>query len=140
MQKLSIREKIGYGLGDAASCIVWSSIMYFLPKFYTDTFGLSAAAGATMFFVVRFWDAVNDPMMGCIADRTNTRWGKFRPWILWMAVPYGITAVLLFTTPNLGDTGKLIYAYITYTSMMMIYTAINIPYCALSDVISSNSL
>jgi GPH family glycoside/pentoside/hexuronide:cation symporter len=110
----------------------------FLMYFYTDTFGVSAAAVGTMFLVTRIWDTFNDPIMGMITDRTNTRHGKFRPWILWMIIPYAISGVVLFITPNLSLAGKLIYAYITYTLVTMAYTAINIPYGALLGVMSSN--
>ena len=139
-QKLSIREKIGFGLGDTASNLFFQTVIYFLLYFYTDVFGLSAAAIGTMFLVTRIWDAVNDPMMGAIADRTSTRWGKFRPYLFWFAIPFGVLGVLMFTTPNLAPGGKLIWAYVTYTLMMMVYTAINVPYCALMGVISPNSM
>ena len=137
--KLSIREKIGYGVGDTASNLFFQVFILFLLYFYTDVFGISAAAAGTMFLVTRIWDAVNDPIMGMIADRTNTRWGKFRPYLFWCAIPFGIFGVLMFTTPDMGPMGKLIWAYITYTSMMMIYTAINVPYSALMGVITPNS-
>ncbi len=133
---VSVREKLGYGLGEFSSSIVWQTLMFFLPAFYTDTFGLTAAAAGTMFLIVRLFDAFDDPIMGVIADRTNTRWGKFRPYILWFAVPYGIVAVLMFTTPDFSYGGKLIYAYVTYSLMMLIYTAIMIPYNSIVGVIS----
>ncbi|MBN1895413.1 MFS transporter [bacterium] len=139
-QKLSIREKIGYGFGDTASNFYWQMFMNFLLFFYTDVFGISAAAAGTMFLVVRIWDTVNDPLMGLIADRTNTRWGKFRPWLIWGAIPMGIIGVLTFTTPNLAPGGKIIYAYITYTLIIMAYTVVNIPYSALMGVMTPNSL
>ena len=138
-QKLSIREKIGYGLGDTASNLFFQTFIFYLLYFYTDVFGISAAAAGTMFLVTRFWDAVNDPMMGAIADRTDSQWGKFRPYLLWAAVPFGIFGVLMFTTPTLSPMGKLIYAYVTYTLMMMIYTVINVPYSALMGVVTPNS-
>lgn len=138
--KISIKEKIGYGLGDTASNFYFQMFINFLLFFYTDIFGIPAAAAGTMFLITRIWDAVNDPMMGAIADRTNSRWGKFRPYLIWIVVPIGIFGVLTFTTPNLNVTGKLIYAYVTYTFVMMAYTAINIPYSALMGVISPNSL
>ena len=137
--KLSVMEKLGFSAGEYSSSIVWQTLMFFLPSFYTDTFGLPAAAVGTMFLVIRFFDAFNDPIMGVVADRTNTRWGKFRPYILWFAVPYGILAMLMFTTPDFDDTGKLIYAYITYGLMMVVYTAIMIPYNSWVGVISPNS-
>lgn len=139
-QKISIKEKIGYGLGDTASNLFFQTFMLFLLFFYTDIFGISAAAAGTMFLVTRIWDTINDPIMGVIADRTKSRWGKFRPWILWTVIPFGIAGFLTFTTPDLSVTGKIIYAYITYTFMGMAYTAINIPYSALMGVMTSNSL
>lgn len=139
-KKLSIREKIGYGLGDTASNLFFQTTIYFVLYFYTDVFGISAAAISIMFLVTRIWDAVNDPMMGFIADRTNTRWGKFRPYLLWFAVPFGIFGVLMFTTPSLGAGWKLVWAYVTYTLMMMVYTAINVPYSALMGVISPDPM
>src|SRR4030043_384625 len=124
-QKLSIKEKVGYSVGDTASDIFFQTFILFITIFYTDVFGITAKAVGTMFLVTKIWDAVNDPIMGIIADRTNTRWGKFRPYLFWFAIPFGILGILMFTTPNLGPGGKLIWAYVTYTLMMMIYTAIN---------------
>lgn len=138
MDKVSVIEKVGYGLGDAASNIVFQVVMGFLLYFYTDVFGISAAAVGTLFLVVRLFDAITDPVMGGIADRTNTRWGKYRPYLLWFAIPYGLLAVLAFTTPDFGASGKLIYAYITYTLLMTAYTAINIPYSALGGVMTDS--
>ncbi len=138
--KLSLKEKIGYSLGDTASNLFFQTFMLFLLYFYTDVFGLPAAAVGTMFLITRIWDAVNDPIMGTISDRTNTRWGKFRPYILFFALPFGILGVLTFTTPDFTITGKLIYAYITYNLLMMMYTAVNVPYSALMGVITPNSL
>lgn len=138
--KPSLLEKIGYSVGDTASNLFFQTFMLFLLYFYTDVVGLSAAAVGTLFLVTRIWDAVNDPIMGTVADRTNTRWGKFRPYLLWLAIPFGIMAVLMFTTPDFDATGKLIYAYITYNLMMMVYTAINVPYSALMAVITPKSL
>ncbi len=139
-EKISVKEKIGFGLGDTASNLFFQTFMLFLLYFYTDVFGIPAAVAGTMFLVTRIWDSVNDPLMGVIADRTNTKWGKFRPYILWMAVPFGIIGVLTFTTPDLSLEGKIIYAYVTYALMMMVYTAINIPYSALMGVVSSDPL
>lgn len=138
--KLNLKEKIGYSLGDTASNLFFQTFMLFLLYFYTDVFGLPAAAVGTLFLVTRIWDAVNDPIMGTIADRTNTRWGKFRPYILLFALPFGIMGVLTFTTPGFSVSGKLIYAYITYNLLMMMYTAVNVPYSALMGVITPNSL
>ena len=139
-QKLSIKEKVGYGLGDFAANIVFQTVMIFLMYYYTDIFGIPAAAVGTLFLLSRIWDAINDPMMGAIADRTKSKYGRFRPWIKWTAFPFGILAVLMFTTPDFSVTGKIIYAYVTYILMMMVYTANNIPYGALSGVMTSNSV
>ena len=139
LQKLSVVEKVGFSLGDAASNIFFQTFILFIPIFYTDVFGLSAKAVALMFLVTKIWDAVNDPMMGLIADRTETRWGKFRPYLLWFAIPFGILGVLTFTTPDLSPTGKLIYAYVTYTLLRMAYTVVNVPYSALMGVMTPNS-
>jgi glycoside/pentoside/hexuronide:cation symporter, GPH family len=135
-QRLSVGEKVGYGLGDTAANLVWRTMMVFLPIFYTDVFGLSAAAVGTLLLVCRYGDGITDFFMGIIADRTDTRWGKFRPWVLWTSVPFGLMTVLTFTTPDLSYTGKLIYAYITYSGLILIYTANNIPYSALTGVLS----
>lgn len=135
---ISIKEKIAYGLGDTASNIVFQTVMLFLTFFYTDIFGISPAFVGTMFLLVRLIDAVTDPLMGALADRTNTRWGKFRPYLLWFALPFGIISVLAFTTPDLSEDGKMIYAFVTYTALMMVYTAINIPYCALGGVLTAD--
>ena len=139
-QKLSLKEKIGFSLGDMASNLFFQTFIVFLPFFYTDVFGISAAAMGTMFLATRVWDAVNDPLMGMIADRTNTRWGKFRPYIAGFAIPFAVGGFLTFTTPNFGPSGKLIYAYITYTLLLMLYTAVNVPYSALMGVITPNSM
>jgi glycoside/pentoside/hexuronide:cation symporter, GPH family len=137
---LSLKEKIGFSLGDCASNLFFQTFIVFLPFFYTDVFGISAAAMGTMFLVTRVWDAVNDPMMGMIADRTNTRWGKFRPYIAGFAIPFAVGGVLTFTTPGFDASGKLIYAYITYTLLLMLYTVVNVPYSALMGVITPNSM
>ncbi len=138
-KKLSVKEKIGYGLGDTASHFVWDMVGFWILIFYTDTFGISAAAAGTIMLIARFWDMLSDPLMGIIADRTNTRWGKFRPYLLWMALPYSVLAVLTFTTPNLGPTGKVIYAGATYLLLMTVFTAINLPYSSLGAVMTSDS-
>ncbi len=140
IRKLSIKEKAGYGFGDLASVLYWQTITAYLLYFYTDVFGVTAAAAGTMILISRIWDGINDPMMGIIADRTNTRWGKFRPYLLWIAVPIAVVSVLTFTTPNLSPTGKLIYAYVTFNLMMMLYTAINIPYSSLLGVITPDPI
>ena len=134
--KLSFAEKLGYGMGDAACGIVYSSVTMFLTWFYTDIYGLSAAAVGVMFLVTRVLDAITDPLTGIVADRVKTRWGHFRPWLIWFAVPYAVLAVMTFTTPEFGASGKLVYAYLTYTLLMLCYTFINIPYCALGGVIT----
>ncbi|ARA93143.1 MFS transporter [Rhodothermaceae bacterium RA] len=136
---LSVKEKIGYSLGDAASNIYFQTFVVFLPSFYTNVFGISATAMGTMLLVTRIFDAINDPLMGMIADRTETRWGKFRPYIAALAVPLAVGGVLAFTTPDLGDTGKLVYAYLTYSLLIVLYTAVNVPYAALMGVITPNS-
>ncbi len=138
-KKLSIKEKIGYGLGDTASHFVWDMVGFWILIFYTDTFGISAAAAGTIMLIARFWDMFSDPLMGIIADRTNTRWGKFRPYLLWMALPYSVLAVLTFTTPDLGPTGKVVYAGATYLLLMTVFTAINLPYSSLGAVMTSDS-
>ena len=137
-QKISVKEKIGFSLGDGAANLIFQTMMLLQLSFYTDTFGLTAGAAATLFLVARLWGAVADPIMGAIGDRTKTRWGKFRPWILWTAVPFGIVGYLAFTTPDFGTSGKLIYAYITYLLLMTVYSANNIPYSALSGVITGD--
>ncbi len=137
-ERLPVREKLGYGLGDAAANFIFQTMVMFQLAFYTDTFGIAAAAAGTLFLVVRVWDAVFDPIMGVIADRTTTRWGKFRPWVLWTAVPFGIMGFLTFTTPPFGAHGKLIYAYVTYIVLMMVYSANNLPYSALSGVMTGD--
>jgi GPH family glycoside/pentoside/hexuronide:cation symporter len=137
--KLGLNEKIGYGAGDAASNFFFQTFGIFLLYYYTDVFGISAAAVGTLFFVSRLWDAVNDPVMGAIADRTETKHGKFRPYLLWVAVPYGVMGYLMFANPELSETGKLIYAWVTYSLMMMLYTAINVPYSALMGVMTPSS-
>jgi GPH family glycoside/pentoside/hexuronide:cation symporter len=138
--RISLTEKVGYSLGDAASNLYWKTFEFYLMFFYTDVFGISAAAVGTMLLVTRLADAVADPVMGSIADRTNTRWGHFRPYVLWFALPLAVAGVLTFTTPNLSGGAKLIYAYITYCLLMFLYTAVNIPYTALMGVMTPNSL
>jgi GPH family glycoside/pentoside/hexuronide:cation symporter len=136
---LPVSEKIGYALGDAASNLFFQFFGIFLVFYYTDTLGLSAAAVGTMMLVTRIADAVLDPMVGAMADRTRTRWGRFRPYLLWLAIPYGVTGVLMFMCPDWDSRRKLLFAYITYTLMMFIYSAINVPYSALMGVMSSSS-
>lgn len=135
---LTMREKIAYGLGDTASNIIFQTVMMFLLIFYTDVVGISPAVVGTMFLVVRLFDAITDPLMGALADRTKTRFGQFRPYLLWFAVPFGIISIMAFTTPDFTGDGKVIYAFATYTLLMMAYTAINIPYSALGGVLTAN--
>lgn len=137
--KLGWGEKFGYAAGDMASCLYFGIFMNFMAIFYTDVFGITPAVLATMLLFTRTWDWINDPIMGAIADRTNTKMGKFRPWILWMIPPYMILGVLTFTTFNLEGAAKIIYAYVTYTLLMMVYTAINVPYGALMGVMTAKS-
>ncbi|MRR18948.1 MFS transporter [bacterium] len=138
IEKLSVKEKVGYSLGDGAANFIFQTMMLLQLSFYTDTFGLTAGAAATLFLVARLWGAVCDPVFGALADRTTTRWGKFRPWILWTAIPFGVLGYLAFTTPDMGSTGKLVYAYVTYFLLLTVYSANNNPYSALSGVITGN--
>ena len=135
---IKLREKIGYGFGDMASSMFWKLFGAYLMIFYTDVFGLPAAAVGTMFLITRVWDSAFDPIVGVVADRTMSRWGKFRPYLLWLAVPFALIGVLTFYTPDWSGTWKLVYAYITYSLMMMVYSAINVPYASLLGVISSD--
>jgi glycoside/pentoside/hexuronide:cation symporter, GPH family len=139
--KLSVKEKIGYGFGDFASVLFWQSITMNMMFFYTDVFKIAettqaAIVAGTMIMVSRLFDAVIDPVIGMVADRTETRWGKFRPYLIWMALPLAISAVLTFTTPNFSSEGKLIYAYITLFFFMFCYAGINIPYSSLLGVLT----
>jgi len=138
--KLSLKEKIGYSLGDTASNIYFQTFIIFLLNFYTDVFGIPAAAAGTMFLLTRIFDAINDPIMGTISDRMNTRWGKFRPFVFFFAIPLAVMGVFTFTTPDYDAAGKLIYAYVTYNLLMVMYTIVNVPYSALMGVITPNSL
>ncbi len=137
--RLSVSEKFGYGLGDLASNFFWQMFAIFIAKFYTDVFMLGAATMGTMLLITRVGDAFVDPIVGAIADRTRTRWGRFRPWLLWMALPMAITAVLTFTTPSFEGPWKVVYAYVTLSLMMVAYSAINIPYSALLGVLTPSS-
>lgn len=138
LAKLSWRERIGYGLGDAGFNFYWAIIGSYLVFFYTDVFGIGAAAAATMVTVTKIIDAITDPIMGGIADRTNTRWGKFRPYLLWGALPMMGAGILTMSTPDLDETGKLIWAYATYSLLMLCYTVLNMPYNSLSAVLTGN--
>ncbi|MGX9277284.1 MFS transporter [Pantoea ananatis] len=134
---LSLREKIGYGLGDAGGTVVTCLITNFLTFFYTDVFGLTPALVGTLFMVLRVFDAVSDPVMGVIADRTHSRWGRFRPWQLWVAVPLGLIGALTFTVPAVSMDMKIVWAFATYLLLSVSYTAINVPYCALINTMTT---
>ena len=136
---MKLKEKIGYGFGDMASSMFWKLISYFLPFFYTNVFGLGLDTAAFLMLITRIWDAVSDPMMGIIADRTNTRWGKYRPYLLFFAVPFSIAGVLLFTTPDSSEGFKTFWAYFTYILMMTVYTGINVPYGAMLNTMTTDS-
>ena len=135
----SLKEKIGYGFGDMSSSMFWKIFSYYLPFFYSNIFGLSLVDAGVLVLVTRIWDAVSDPMMGIISDRTNTKWGKYRPYLLWVAPFFSICGILLFTTPDLNYGGKLIWAYVTYILMMTVYTGINVPYGAMLGVMTDDS-
>ena len=136
---LSFKEKLGYGLGDTASHFVWDMVGFWLLFFYTDVYRIPAAAAGTIMLIARFWDMGIDPVIGIISDRTKTRWGKFRPYILFGAIPYAVLAILTFSTPNLGETGKIIYAGATYVLLMTAYAAVNLPYSSLAAVMTSDT-
>jgi GPH family glycoside/pentoside/hexuronide:cation symporter len=138
--KVSIREKIGYGLGDTASNFIWALMMNFIMFFYTDIFGITAAAAGTMLLFARCTDGIVDFFIGAAADRTHSRWGKFRPYLLWLCLPLAVVFVLAFTTPNFSSWGKLVWAWTTYNLLMLLYSAINIPYGALSGVMTDDPL
>lgn len=136
--KIGLSEKIGYGFGDAASSMFWKIFSMYLMIFYTDVYGLAPAVVGTMFLITRIWDSFFDPLVGILADRTTTKWGKFRPYLLWVAVPFAIIGIVTFYVPDFDMKGKIIYAYITYSLMMMVYSLINVPYASLLGVISSD--
>ena len=137
-EKLSVVEKVGYSLGDLAANLIFQTLVTFIAFFYTDVYAIPAATASTIIFVAGMAGACFSPVMGLIADRTNTRWGKFRPWILWTAVPFGVITLLTFNTPDLGENGKVIYAFVTYTLLLLVYSANNLPYAALSGVITGD--
>lgn len=138
--KAGLSEKIGYGFGDMSSSMFWKIFSYYLPFFYSNIFGLSLAHAGTLVLVTKLYDAVSDPVMGLIADRTNTRWGKYRPYLLWIAIPFAVAGVLAFFTPQTDNyTFKHVYAYVTYILMMTVYTAINVPYGAMLGVMTDDS-
>lgn len=138
LQKLSIVEKIGYGSGDAAVNVVISSMFLIITFFYTDIFGLKPKDMAILFLLVRLIDAVTDPLMGLLTDKITTRWGRYRPYFLFLAVPFGISVFLTFTTPDFDYAGKLIYAYITYIFVTIMFTSVTIPYISLIGVLTSD--
>jgi GPH family glycoside/pentoside/hexuronide:cation symporter len=131
-------EKVGYSLGDVATNFFFMSMILYQTRFYTDTVGLPAVAVGSLFLLVRGADAIFDPIVGALSDRTSTRWGKFRPWILWTAVPFGLVFWLVYRTPDTGQGGKLAYAAVTYILVMMLYSANNTPYSALTGVMTSD--
>ena len=134
-----LSEKIGYGFGDMSSSMFWKIFSYYLPVFYSDVFGLKPVHAATLLLVTKLYDAVSDPVMGIIADRTDTKWGKYRPYLLWMAIPFAVIGVLSFYVPDTSYTVKHIYAYLMYILMMTAYTAVNVPYGAMLGVVTSDS-
>ena len=135
-ETLTFGEKFGYSLGDLAANFIFQAMLALQLDFYTHTFGLTPAQAGTLFLVVGLGVACLNPVMGMIADRTNTRWGKFRPWLLWSALPFGIIGVLTFTTPDLSPAGKLIYAWTTYILLRVIYTVNNVPYASITAVMT----
>ena len=137
-QVLPVKEKIGYALGDTAANFVWRAVIVFLPFFLTDAAGIAPAAVGLLLLVCRVWDGATDLAMGAVADRTETRWGKFRPWILWTALPFGLLGIMTFTAPDFGPTGRLVYAYVTYSALIVLYTMNNVPYNSLMGVMSSS--
>ena len=135
----TFKEKVGYGFGDMSSSMFWKIFSAYLPIFYATVFQLSLEVTGTLIMVTRIWDAVSDPMMGIIADRTSTRWGKYRPYLLWISIPFAIAGVLLFTKPGWGETGNTVWAFATYILMMTVYTAINVPYGSMLGVMTEDS-
>jgi GPH family glycoside/pentoside/hexuronide:cation symporter len=134
--RVALKEKVGYGFGDMASSMFWKIFGMYSLFFYTDVFGITAAAAGTMFLVARVWDSFFDLFVGIAADRTKTRWGRYRPYLLWFAIPFSVMGVITFFVPDFGATGKLVYAYITYSLMMIVYSLINVPYASLLGVMS----
>ena len=132
-------EKVGYSLGDGSANLIFQMMMMFQLMFYTDVFGIKATAAGMILLIARFADAFIDPLVGILSDRTNTRWGKYRPWILWTAMPFSLFFLLAFTTPELSERGKIIYAGVTYTLLMAIYSFNNTPYSSLGGVMTGDS-
>jgi Na+/melibiose symporter-like transporter len=137
-QKVSFGEKVGYSLGDGSANLIFQMMMMFQLFFYTDVFGIKATAAGMILLFARIFDAFVDPLVGILSDRTNTKWGKYRPWILWTAIPFAVFFVLAFATPDLGERGKIIYAGITYTLLMSVYSFNNTPYSSLGGVMSAD--
>jgi GPH family glycoside/pentoside/hexuronide:cation symporter len=135
-QTITMKDKVGYGFGDMASSMFWKIFGMYSLFFYTDVFGITAAAAGTMFLVARLWDSFFDLFVGIVADRTKSRWGRYRPYLLWFAVPFAVMGVITFFVPDFGTIGKLVYAYITYSLMMIVYSIINVPYASLLGVMS----
>jgi Na+/melibiose symporter-like transporter len=137
-ERISLKEKIGYSLGDLAANLIFQTLMTFLAFFYTDVYKIPPSSASAIIFAGGMVGAFFTPLMGIIADRTKTRWGKFRPWVLWTAIPFGIIAILTFSTPDFSTEGKIAYAMITYILLVIVYAANNLPYSALSGVITGN--
>jgi GPH family glycoside/pentoside/hexuronide:cation symporter len=133
---ITLKDKVGYGFGDMASSMFWKIFGMYSLFFYTDVFGITAAAAGTMFLVARLWDSVFDLFVGIAADRTKSKWGRYRPYLLWFAIPFAVMGAFTFFVPDFGSTGKLIYAYFTYSLMMIVYSMINVPYASLLGVMS----
>jgi len=138
-ERPTLKEKIGYGFGDMSSSMFWKIFSYYLPIFYSDVFGLKPQHAAFLLLITKLYDAISDPVMGIIADRTRTKWGKYRPYLLWIAVPFSLVGVLSFYTPEAGYSFKHVYAYVMYILMMTVYTAINVPYGAMLGVVTPDS-
>lgn len=136
--KLSVVEKVGYSLGDLAANLIFQTLVTFIAFFYTDVFGIPPGKASVIIFICGWAGAFFSPIVGVLADRTDTRWGKFRPWILWTAIPFGVLSLLAFSTPDFSENGKVIYAFITYFALVLIYSANNLPYAALSGVLTGN--
>ena len=134
---ITLKDKVGYGFGDMASSMFWKIFGMYLAFFYTEVFGISAVAAGTMFLITRLWDSFYDILVGIAADRTKTRWGRYRPYLLWFAIPFAVMGVFTFYVPNFGSGGKLVYAYVTYSLMMIVYSTVNVPYASLLGVMSS---
>ena len=135
---MRLGEKIGYGLGDTASSMLWKLFSVYLMFFYTDISGIDAWVVGVLFLVTRIWDSLLDPVVGLLCDRTHSRWGTFRPWLLWGALPFGVLGILTFYMPEWSSGGKVVYATVTYSLMMIVYSSVNVPYAALLGVMSAD--